>query len=86
MSAADAGRRKIESRTAEYVSVGDRILDPNGREYKVVNLGEPEGENVTLNLQPIGQCGNRPFEFDRHTLIRVRRVSAPETSTTTEEA
>ena len=72
MSAADAGRKKIESRTAEFVKVGDRILDPNGREYLVKGLS-PSSGGVTLDLQPVGQCGQRSLTFDPKEEVRVRR-------------
>lgn len=73
MNWADAGRKKIEEREAELVAVGESVLDPDGREYEVVNLGNYKGALVTLYLQPKGQCGNRPFTFHRHEKIRVRR-------------
>ena len=74
MSAADIGRKKIEPQEAELIAVGARVLDPNGREYEVVNLGEPGDDSVVeLHLQPIGQCGSKPFRFKRDEPIRVRR-------------
>lgn len=72
MSADDAGRKNIESRKAQYVAVGERILDPNGREYTVIAyLPSPGG--VTLDLQPLGQCGSRTLTFDPTEEVRVRR-------------
>jgi hypothetical protein len=72
MSAADAGRRKIEPREAGLVAVNDTVIDPDGREYTVVGF-EPFGSVVRLDLQPKGQCGNRPFMFKIDETIRVRR-------------
>lgn len=73
MSAADAGRKNIEDRLVGFVTVGDNVLDPNGREYHVVSLGASTSMAVVLNLQPKGQCGHRPMAFARDETVRVRR-------------
>lgn len=72
MSAADAGRKKIEDREAQYVAIGDRILSPDGHEYTVTGFS-PSRDGVTLDLQPLGQCGSRPLTFDPTEHVRVRR-------------
>lgn len=71
MSAADAGRKKVEDREAQYVAVGDRILDPNGREYTVKGFNAV-AVWVVLDLQPLGQCGDRSITFLATEPIRVR--------------
>lgn len=73
MSAANAGRKNIESRLVDHVAVGERILDPNGREYTVIALLPCPPGRVGLSLQPRGQCGNLPVYFDRFEQVRVRR-------------
>lgn len=72
MSAADIGRRKIEPRAAEYVAVGDFILDDNGREYEVQGF-ERCWNMITLELRPINQCGSSGFVFGALEEVRVRR-------------
>lgn len=76
MSASDIGRREIEERTPDYVMVGDELVDDNGREYLVIELGPASKDNASLYLQPKGQCGNRVFEFKRDETVRVRRTVA----------
>jgi hypothetical protein len=72
MNAADIGRKKIEDREAAYVSVGECIVDPNGRDYEVKGF-DSHGEYVYLDLQPVGQCGVKSLPFRHDEIVRVRR-------------
>lgn len=73
MSAADIGRRKIEDREAEFLTIGDRVLDEFGVDWEITQWSRRNGSLKIGVRRLVSPCRVDVWRLDPQVKVRVRR-------------